>query len=507
MNRYDCIVVGGSNSGIISALSLLNDGYKVLLLDEHNNIGGLSRNIRKGRFNFETSVHNMYLKKGNERYSIDNIFKRCGVVDKVKYSSVPEVCRVITPEADFTLPFGIEEYVKKVNSLVPDSEASVRLFFDLAKECREAMDYIVDHVDNIDYEFVKEQYNNFMRISSYSVSKVLDAINMPLNAQEILNSMWIYFGSSEVEISFCEYAVFLLNIVEFGMQVPVLGNYDITMTLLNSFLERGGELHLNSKVIKLIIDDGVVNGVILSDGKMLYANKVIINSSLHNVYGKLINPEDVPREALKNINKRELNGKLFSVYLGLNRSEEELGLNNYSYLLYNSLDSDLEVSRMKKVMNGNQFAYVLNNANKDVSPDGTCVVVLNTLFYDDAFSDFVNGEKYYSDIQEIAQRLIETFQKRTTVRIIDYIEEVEIVSPIDNVLVNNCPQGATLGYKMIGLDNLVPRILNRKREQYVAGLRVCGGFDGDIYGYNSSFISGLDASLDVKLDIEGDING
>ena len=33
MDSYDVIVVGAGNSGLISALTLLNDGYKVLLLD------------------------------------------------------------------------------------------------------------------------------------------------------------------------------------------------------------------------------------------------------------------------------------------------------------------------------------------------------------------------------------------------------------------------------------------------------------------------------------------
>lgn len=507
MNGYDCIVVGGGNGGLISALSLLNDGYKVLLLEKQNNITGLSKVIKKGRFEFETSIHNFYLKKSNERYSIDNIFKRCGVVDKVKYVDVPELCRVITPDADFTLPFGVEEYIKKVNSLVDGSEASLRIFFDLAIECREAMDYIVDHIDSLDYDYIKENYNNFMRISSYSVSKVLDAINMPLKTQEIINSLWIYFGSSEVELSFVEYAMFLVNAVEHGMQVPVDGNYDVSLTLANNFLERGGQILLNCEVKKLILDDGTVNGVMLNDGRIIYANKVIINTSLNNVYGKLINPEEVPREALKNVQKRELGGKVFSVYLGLNRSASELGLNNYSYLIYNSLDSDLELGKMKKVTSGNQFSYVLNNANNNISPLGTCVLVLNTVFFDDCFGELTNSDRYFNDVYEIAQRLIDVFQKRTRIRVVDYIEEIEVVSPVNNAAVNDCPEGSTFGYKLKGLDNLVPRILNRRREQYVRGLRTCGGFDGDIYGYNSSFISGLDAALDIKSEIEGDTNG
>lgn len=507
MNSYDCIVVGSGNSGLVSALSLLNEGYKVLLLEENNNIGGMTRIIKKGRFSFETSIHNLYLKNSNERYSIDNIFKRCGVLDKIKYADVSEVCHVIADAKDFTLPFGIDEFIKTVESLVEGSEASLRIFFDLAIECREAMDYINDHIDNIDYDYIKEEYNNFMRISSYSLSKILDVIDMPLKTQEIINSLWIYFGSSEVELSFVEYAIFLVNIVQHGMHVPVDGNYDIALTLANNFLARGGQIQLNSVVKRLVVEDGVINGVVIDDGRTIYANKVIVNASLSNVYGKMMNPEDVPREAFKNVNRREIGGRLFSVYLGLNRSAEELGLKNFSYLIYGTLDSDLELGKMKNVNSGNQMSYVLNNANKKVSPKGTCIVVLNTLFFDDSFCEATDSERYYNDVNEIAQRLIEVFQKKTGVRIINYIEEIEIQTPVNNAAVSDCPDGSTLGYKLNRLDNMVPRMLNRKREQYVEGLRTCGGFDGDIYGYNSSFISGLDAALDFRKDAEGDSNG
>ena len=505
MNRYDVIIVGSGNSALISALSLLNKGYKVLILDEHNNVGGLSKGLVKGRFEFETSIHNQYLVNSDEKYKLDTILKNCNSNVKINFSPVSELFRVITPDVDYTMPFGVNKYIDKLEEYVPNSRPSIELFFELAKECREALNYVVEHKNELDYDYIKEQYNNFMRVSSYSVSKVLDALNMPLEAQEIINVMWIYFGSAETEISFVEYAVFLLNVIESGLQIPTDRSYDISMSLANDFLERGGEIRLNTKVNKLIIDEDKINGVVLSDGIILYANKVIVNSSLINVYGKLINPEDASREALMNVNSRKVSGKLFTVHLGLNRSAEELGLTNYSYIIYHSLDSDLEQSKMKMVNSGNQISTVLNNAVKDASPEGTCIVSLNTLFFEDGFDNYIDNERYYVDIYEMAQRLIEVFQKYTKVRIADYIEEIEIVSPINNAAFNDCPEGSTYGFKLSGNDNLLPRILNSNREKYIDGLEIIGGFDGDIYGYNSSLMSGYTASLEILDETEGDL--
>lgn len=497
--NYDVIVVGSGNSGLVSAVSLLNNKRKVLLLDTNNNIGGFNKGLVSGRFEFETSIHNLYLKESEKvKNSLNEILDKCSIKDKVKFSSLNEVCKVITPDKNFTIPFGIENYIKMVEGIVPGSEEHLMTFFELAKECREALDYVVHNKDYLDYEHIKEYYNNFMRVSPYSVSKVLDAIGMPLAVQEIINSLWIYFGSTETELSFVEYAVFLLNVVEYGIQVPEERSYSISMMLANSFLERGGELRLNSKVVNLILDDDKVNGVRLEDGTVIYADKVIVNSSLTNVYTKLVKAEDVPRAAIKNLQRRELGFKLFSVHLGLNRSVEELGLDKYTYVLYSGLDSDAESTKMEQFYPDNQVAVVHNNGVKDISPAGTCMITLNTMFMTDCFSDIVSEDNYYNIVQSMALNLIKSFERKVKVAIKEYIEEIEIVTPLDNIKVGDYPDGSVFGYKLKGYDNLLPKILNSPNEQYIKGLYVCGGFDGDIYGYSSSLVSGMNVGIEAK---------
>ncbi|MDE5888980.1 MAG: hypothetical protein K2H20_03065, partial [Bacilli bacterium] len=369
------------------------------------------------------------------------------------------------------------------------------------------MKYVKNNYQKIDYNYLKEKYINFMKVSCYSVSKVLDAIDMPLGAQEIVNSMWTFLGNSETEISFVTYATFLLDIVENGYSVPTYNNYDISLTLLNSFLERGGDLRLNSKVIKLIVDDKQINGVKLEDGTLYYANNLVVNSSLNKIYGSLLNPSDVPREAFKNVNKRKLGGRTLTVNLGLNRSAQELGLDNYIYLLYQSLDSDVEFNRMKELLSGNQVAVVHNIANENISPVGTCALSLTTIYFEDCFGEYVENERYFTDIKEISRRLIDIFEKYTKVKITYYIEEIEIVSPVNNAVINDCPEGCTYGYLLADNDDMLPRIITKDKENYIKGLFVCGGFDGDVYGYNSSIMSGLDCKNSVMNNMRGENNG
>lgn len=485
--NYDKIVVGAGISGLVSAVTLLHAGYKVLLLDEHNNVGGMSKRRRKGRFEFGGSMHDLYLSKADENYTIKNVLKKCKIKDNLEWSSLPFLGRLITDDLDVTLPFGIDSYIDQIESIVPGSKNSLEIFFNLALECKEALNYINQNIYDIDYDYLKKEYNNFTRIANTSVSKVMDAIGVPLKAQELVNAMWILWGSSETEISFVTYGVFLYNSLSEGLRVLNHGTYDVAMCLANHFLECGGTLKLNSKVDKLLIDDGKINGVKLVDGTRYYSNHVIVNSNERLVYGNLVSLEDVPQDALKSINQREFGGRTFTIHLGLNRTALELGLDNYLYFLYDSMDTDVEYKRMQSINCTNQVAIVHNNANRNASEEGTCFITLSTVYFGNVYSKYVMNEDIRKLEQEIAYNLIKAFEEFTKINISGFIEEMEICSPLNNAQKSGYYDGADYGFALRGLDDILPRMLSKKNEKYIEGLEIVSGFDGDVYHYASSY--------------------
>ena len=510
MNNYDAIVVGAGNGGLVSALTLLEKGYNVLLLDEHNDICGLSKSIVRGRFEFEPSFHTLFLDKPQDSFNINGLLDELDIDDKIEFSSLPNFFRVITLDAgksghieDYKMPFGIDNFISQMENYVPNSRMYMTDFFDVALECKEAMKYIKREDSNVDYNFMSEQYPNFTKIATLSISKVMDILDIPLEAQEILNTYWLYFGSPETELSFVQYAIFMYDAINSGLAIPKDRSYNISFALLNKYLELGGTIKYNSKVIKLMVDDGVVSGLRLYDGTLYYSDHIIMNSNMSTVYNNLINTDEIPRKALRYMNAAKLGGRLFSVYLGLNVSCEELGLDSYNYFIYHSLDSDLEYNRMKDINNGNLIANVLNVANKDASSEGTCIIELSTLYFEDCFKS-LNNNNYEQIKNNITDQLIDSFEKATKINIRDYIEEIEVRTPVDVAGYNGNTEGSVFGYQFSGEDNLVNRIMAKKNEQYVKGLYLCGGLDGDIYNQCSSYVTGLEAALSTIHDLGGD---
>ncbi|MBQ4031147.1 MAG: NAD(P)/FAD-dependent oxidoreductase, partial [Bacilli bacterium] len=385
MMEYDVCVVGAGISGLIAANVLLEKGNKVLVLEKQNKVGGIAINKVKGRFEFKYPLLNLYIDNDKFPYSLNRI-----VDNDLEFVKLNDLFRVYSPKSDITVSSNKAKFKEILTSLAPDSVEVINTFFDLAYECKDAMNYIASNPYNFDMEFIKKEFNNFMRVSSYSVSQVMDSLGIPIFVQEIINSFWMLYGSSETSISFIDYATNLVNALDYGVKVPVEGSYGVAISLAERFLVMGGEIKLNSEVVNIIVEDNEVNGVKLADGKTIYCNRVVVNAGLDTVYGKLIKPEDAPRDALRNVNSREKGAKLFTVNLGLNRSIEDLGITNYLSFVYHSLDSDLEMEKMKEMGWRNLFVVVPNIVDRDASPEGTSIISLNTLFFDDVFSEYTD---------------------------------------------------------------------------------------------------------------------
>ena len=59
MNKYDVIVVGAGNGGLAAAANTSKAGLKTLLLEKHNIPGGCATSFKRGRFEFEPSLHEL----------------------------------------------------------------------------------------------------------------------------------------------------------------------------------------------------------------------------------------------------------------------------------------------------------------------------------------------------------------------------------------------------------------------------------------------------------------
>ncbi len=499
------MVIGAGNGGLAAALTLADAGKRVLLAERHNLPGGFATSFVRGRFEFEASLHELcdFGTPGNSG-NLYALFEELGVLDKIEFVTVPEAYRAITLDTgeDYTMPFGVQNFIDKMESYVPGSRESTTTFFALADECRRAMAYLTQMRGNPDTAVLKSEYPNFMRVAAYPIDKVLNAIKMPKKAQEIINVYWSYLGTPEDQLSFLHYALMVNLYITHGAQIPKNRSHGISCALADTIIEKGGEIWYNAEVEHIITKNGRVAGVRFADGKEVATEHVVSNASPHLVYGRMVDKADIPEEELKLANARSLAGRGVSMFLGLNKSPEELGLHDYSYFIYHSLDTKAEFGGMSSIENPAQVTVCLNAALPDCSPKGTTILYFTSLYFSDFFGDIANEENYFEIKEKMANCLIDGFEKATGAKIRDCIEEIEVGTPVTYAHYTGAPQGSIYGYLLTGLDNMMPRIMCMYTEKHLPGLHFCGGHAMRGSGFNSSYQSGNLAAKFTLMDMK-----
>ena len=492
MKKYDAVVIGAGNGGLVAAIRLLQGGAKTLLVEKHNIPGGFATSFRRGRFEFEASLHEL-----NDFGTPDNagdvrvLFDQLGVTDKIEWLQIPEAYRVISREEkiDATLPFGKQAFIDKMESYVPGSRKSMEKFFELAEEIRAAQAYSNSVNGQTDQKVMLSEYANFVRCGSYSVNEVLDALKMPKKAKDILNAYWCYLGAHCDDLSFLHYSSMVIRYITKGAAMPKSRSHEISLAMVERIRELGGDVWFNTEAVKIRTGaDGGVEGVVLKNGDEIQTRHVIANCSPHIVYGKMM--DKVDERIVKETNARKFAGRGFTMFLGLNKSADELGITNHNYFLYDTMDTVKQYDLMKTIeSNSVQATVCLNRAYPECSPAGTSMMYFTTLYMSDDWAN-VKPEDYFKVKDYVANKMIERFEQDTGCKIRDSIEEISVATPMTYARYCGHPEGGIYGYESQYWDGLMPRLLMMAEDHKTRGLRFAGGFSMRLSGYSSAYFSG-----------------
>ena len=492
MLKYDAVVIGAGNGGLVAAIRLLQGGLKTLLVEKHNLPGGFATSFRRGRFEFEASLHEL-----NDFGTADNagdvrvLFDELGVTDKVEWFQIPEAYRVIVHDEglDATMPFGTEAFIDKMEEYVPSSRDSVTKFFDLAEEVRLAQAYSSAVNGNTDSKVMVSEYGNFVRAGSYSVNEVLKTLKMPQKAIDILSAYWCYLGAHLDDMSFAHYASMVNRYIKRGASSPKMRSHEISLALTERIRELGGDILFNTEAVKILTDaEGGVSGVVLDDGTTISTRHVVANCAPHIVYGKMM--DRVPEAEIRATNARKFAGRGFTMFLGLDKSADELGIENHNYFLYDTSDTVKQYENMKYIStNTAQATVCLNRAQPDCSPEGTCMMYFTTLYMTDDWGR-VKPEDYYPTKDMVAEKMIARFERDTGTKIREHIEEISVATPMTYARYCGHPEGVIYGYESQYWDGLMPRLQMMGEDHRIRGLRFAGGYAMRLSGYSSSYFSG-----------------
>ena len=322
--RYDVVVIGAGNGGLTAAIRVLQGGYSCLLLEKHNLPGGFATSFKRGRFEFEASLHELNdFGSPTEPGDIRTLFRELGVEDKIDWIRIPEAYHLITTDKkyDCEMPFGVEAFIDRMEQYVPGSRKSMTEFFQLCNEVRDAQTYSNAVNGNTDSDYMKSHFPNFIKAGSYSVNEVLEALKMPQAARDILNAYWCYLGVDCDRLSFLHYGSMVIRYITRDAWMPKMRSHEISLAMDARIRELGGDIWYHSEAASILTDDNrAITGVQLTDGTVIETRHVIANCAPHLVFGKMLDKKSVTEAQIRATNARTFAGRGFTLFLGLNKS-------------------------------------------------------------------------------------------------------------------------------------------------------------------------------------------
>lgn len=327
MKRYDAIIIGGGLGGLTTAAMLSKEGLCVCVLEQHSIIGGCLQSFKRNGYSLDTGMH--YVGSLSEGQIMYQYFKYLGIIDSLNLRKLDEQGFDHFHFCDGTSyqhAMGYDNFVETLSTYFPDEKDNI--FF---------LSQSIKNVGRlISPEFLKEGKISNGGIEYMSVSAHAEIAKHIKN--EKLRNVFAgncgLFAGNKLTTSLYEYGMITHSNIE-GAYAFVNGSQQLADALVEQIVSNGGEVFLNSKVVKMCLDGDKMEHIISESGDILEAKWFI--SSLHPsvTFSMLENNKVYKKAFFSRINSLPNTYGIFTTYLLLKPNSMKY-VNQNHYLFNNS---------------------------------------------------------------------------------------------------------------------------------------------------------------------------
>lgn len=496
--RYDAIVIGSGMGGLAAGCNLARCGLKPLVLEKHNLPGGVTASFVRGRFEFEISVQCITEYGNIEGMGPIYKFFHDELDLDLEFPEMKEGRFFSMREKDLktVLPLKKEELITFINQRVPGSSEPVREYLDFCDEMLRAINYINENDAHIKPIELIKKHKGIVAASGLTVKEVTDKFKVPKKALELLDIYWTFTGLPMDMMSFPVYGTVLACMASTPVYAPHKTTFEVSAKMAERLTQLGGQIAYNTRVDRILVENGAVAGVVTNRGEVIKTEYIYSNALPHNVFCNLIDKNDLPVKALKQLNMRVPGTSFLSLYMGLDQSYEELGLKHYMYYFAQDGDINRAYRQIEYLKPSQYFAGMCPNPLiPHASPPGTSILHLETLTKSSAWAA-VTQQEYYKTKCDLAGALIDQASEVLNIPIRDHIEEIEVCAPHTFARYIGPFMGNVYAYDHRVFDSVVIKAITQEKERPIRGLSFVGNAGLLIAGFPSSILSGKLATIE-----------
>jgi len=412
--EYDVIVIGAGMGGLSAAAHLATNNLKVLVLEQHDKVGGCTTRFERDDFTFEVALHEMAGGgPGKQDRGLYQLLKACGVDKKVELYELPHFYRSIFPGVDITLPNNWEDFQNTLKKKWPEESDGIDEYHTL---CANLFNDLMELKDLFRYKGIKAaavkamvpiRQPTFFKWKDKTLQELLDHCFKNEDIKAVVSQLWVYYGAPVPD----QTALVNMAATEVFLTDGIWHIKGTSQELSNAYAERikelGGEVKTDTLVTRIIMEDGIARGVQTESGDTYTARYIVSNTDPYQLTYKLIGKEHFPESYIKKLETLKPANSLFGVYLGLNIDLKKAGYEDTEILYNPSKDTvALHDSMMKgDFKNGPVCIAIYSNYGDPIyAPQGKSVLMI--VVYSDYKMWPENDDAYYKLKEEKVNELI-----------------------------------------------------------------------------------------------------
>jgi all-trans-retinol 13,14-reductase len=335
---FDVIIIGSGTGGMSAASFLAQAGKHVLLLEQHDVLGGFTHTFERSGYIWDIGLH--YVGQAHIDGSVLNKVFRYISKDNLKWAPLDDVYdRVLFDNNEYQFPKGRNNLKAKLKEYFPAEKdrISINRYFSLLNKVKNLGSGY--YLEKTLPSFLSNVFGDFLRRSTLKISdkttlEVLSEITDNSKLIGVVTAQYGDYGLEPSKSSFYMHALLANHYME-GAAYPVGGASKFAECVASIIDDSGGVALTQADVDEVIVENNSAIGIRMKDGESFYAKTIISAAGIANTYSHLL-PKDVSKRHGLDKLLDELEPAIAHVglYVGIKESASTLALKKCNYWIY-----------------------------------------------------------------------------------------------------------------------------------------------------------------------------
>lgn len=501
--QYDAIVIGSGVGGLATAIALGENGFKVLVVEQHEVPGGWSHSFTLKGQRFSPGVH--YVGQLGEGQTANEMYSKLGIANDIVFFRMNpegfEHCHVGNEK--FDIPEGLENMITAFQKRFPQEKKNIDKYLRLVNTVSyqlQLMTTFKTFFEKITAPFKTKYVGKF---GLFSLKRVIGWHIKDPYLKAFLNIQCGDHGLPPSRAAFPVHSAVMGHYIN-GGYYPHGGGGGIVKGMTKAVKRHGGEILLNTSVNKIVLNDrNEAIGVQIDGGKVIKANCIVSNTDPHKTYKELVGDKYLSKKLLKKLDNTKYSVTSFILFLTLKIDLTDKNIDSGNYWMMKNADIDQHYSELIKedVTKGESFPGVFLSCTTLKDPASFNGVHHN--FEVVTYVDY-NCVKDFSHLKDYKTEAYLAFKEKVKNKLLNNVEELipgakdcieiaELGTPLTNQYYINSTDGNVYGTEKT-LRNVGPLSFKNKSEiknLYLAGASTLS------HGVSGATSSGINAAANI----------